>query len=62
MNDDGTFDIKFDDGETKKGVKLDEIKGKATPAFGVNDRIEAKCSGWTKFFAGTVTRVNADGK
>ena len=61
VNDDGTFDIKFDDGETKKGVKLDEIKGKATPAFGVNDRIEAKCSGWTKFFAGTVTRVNDDG-
>merc|ERR1712072_285345 len=27
VNDDGTFDIKFDDGERKRGVKSSEIKG-----------------------------------
>ena len=28
VNDDGTYDIKFDDGERKRGVKDSEIKGK----------------------------------
>merc|ERR1711916_28555 len=27
VNDDGTYDIKFDDGERKRGVKNSEIKG-----------------------------------
>ena len=27
VNDDGTYDIKFDDGERKRGVKDSEIKG-----------------------------------
>merc|ERR1711916_413370 len=27
VNDDGTYDIKFDDGERKRGVKTSEIKG-----------------------------------
>merc|ERR1711991_79826 len=27
VNDDGTYDIKFDDGERKRGVKSSEIKG-----------------------------------
>ena len=28
VNDDGTYDIKFDDGERKRGVKDSEIKSK----------------------------------
>ena len=30
VNDDGTYDIKFDDGERKRGVKDSEIKSKGT--------------------------------
>ena len=52
VNDDGTYDIKFDDGERKRGVKDSEIKG---------NRVEAKVKGWTKYYGGEITRVNDDG-
>ena len=25
------------------------------------DRVKAKCSGWTKYYSGEITRVNSDG-
>merc|ERR1711998_398245 len=48
VNDDGTYDIKFDDGERKRGVKNSEIK-------------EAKVRGWAKYYGGEIIRVNDDG-
>ena len=56
----GTYDIQFDDGEKKTNVDKDKIRPK-TAAFGINDRVEAKCPGWTKYFSGTIRRVNDDG-
>ena len=45
----GTYDIQFDDGEKKTNVDKGKMRPKTT-AFGINDRIEAKCPGWTKYF------------
>ena len=75
VNDDGTYDIKFDDGERKRGVESSQIKHRkhhhhqdklddnipTTSTYICNDRVEAKCAGWAKYFAGTVTKVNEDG-
>ena len=80
-NRDGTYDIKFDDGERKSGVKSSQIKSKKKirnhhlvvavmmkvmqMAMMINikrgDRVEAKVSGWTKYYSGEITRVNRDG-
>ena len=80
VNRDGTYDIKFDDGERKSGVKSSQIKSKGTKSkkksssrrsddesdaddagYERGDRVEAKVSGWTKYYAGEITRVNRDG-
>ena len=80
VNRDGTYDIKFDDGERKSGVKSSQIKSKASKSkkksssrrsddesdaddagYERGDRVEAKVSGWTKYYAGEITRVNRDG-
>ena len=37
VNDDGTYDIKFDDGERKRGVKDSEIKGSKGDDFDESD-------------------------
>ena len=29
--------------------------------FAMNDRVEAKCDGWTKYFAGTIIHVHGNG-
>merc|ERR1712146_205997 len=80
VNRDGTYDIKFDDGERKSGVRSSQIKSKGKKSkkkssSGRSDdesdaddagyerggRVEAKVSGWTKYYAGEITRVNRDG-
>ena len=80
VNRDGTYDIKFDDGERKSGVKSSQIKSKGTKSkkksssrrsddesdaddagYERGDRVEAKVSGWTKYYGGEITRVNRDG-
>ena len=80
VNRDGTYDIKFDDGERKSGVKSSQIKSKGSKSkkksssrrsddesdaddagYERGDRVEAKVSGWTKYYAGEITRVNRDG-
>merc|ERR1711916_151306 len=81
VNRDGTYDIKFDDGERKSGVKKSQIKStsKSSPKKSSSrdrdrddsdsesedlrrgDRVEAKCTGWTKYYGGEITRVNRDG-
>merc|ERR1711871_737764 len=79
VNRDGTYDIKFDDGERKSGVKSSQIKSKGTKSkkksssrrsddesdaddtgYERGDRVEAKVSGWTKYYAGEITRVHPD--
>ena len=64
VNDDGTYDIKFDDGERKRGVKKSQIKGgededddesdfddrsSSRKCTRCGDRVEAKVNGWTKY-------------
>merc|ERR1711880_14405 len=80
VNRDGTYDIKFDDGERKSGVKSSQIKSKASKSkkksssrrsddesdaddagYERGDKVEAKVSGWTKYYPGEITRVNSDG-
>jgi uncharacterized protein YaiE (UPF0345 family) len=78
VNSDGTYDIKFEDGERKRGIKEDQIEGggddrdrdrdrdrdsrsSSTKTRREGDRVKAKVSGWTKYFAGEITRVNSDG-
>jgi uncharacterized protein YaiE (UPF0345 family) len=69
VNSDGTYDIKFEDGERKRGIKEDQIEGgggdresrTSTSTRSEGDRVKAKCSGWTKYYAGEITRVNSDG-
>merc|ERR1712167_540191 len=82
-NRDGTYDIRFVDGERKSGVKKKQIKTKEKPKkkkskrrdddrddadtsdaedeISRGDKVEAKCTGWTKYYSGEVTKVNRDG-
>merc|ERR1711871_373909 len=86
VNRDGTYDIRFDDGERKSGVKKSQIKSKKKSRdnksssssrrgrdndesdvdsdddrYTRGDSVEAKVSGWTKYYSGEITRVNRDG-
>merc|ERR1712025_1249503 len=64
------------DGERKRGVKKSQIKSKASDKkssssryddsedeseLSRGDKVEAKVSGWTKYYPGEITRVNRDG-
>ena len=64
---DGTYDIKFEDGERKSGVKRSQIKKRSgssrkSSGFQIGEKVEAKVRGWTKFYPGTVSKVHGDGK
>ena len=70
VNSDGTYDIRFDDGERKRGVRDDQIKGNddrssssssSSRSRREGDRVEAKVAGWTRYYKGEITRVNSDG-
>ena len=75
MNSDDTYDIKFEDGERKRGVRKDQVRSlgggsdrdrdrdsrSSTKTRREGDKIKAKCTGWTKYYAGEITRVNSDG-
>jgi hypothetical protein len=75
VNSDNTFDIKFEDGERKRGVRKDQVRSlggsddkdrdrnssSSTKTRREGDRVKAKCTGWTKYYAGEITRVNSDG-
>ena len=67
VNSDGTYDIRFDDGERKRGVRDDQIKGSnddpssSRQSRREGDRVEAKVAGWTRYYKGEITRVNSDG-
>ena len=66
---DGTYDILFDDGDRKRNILESQIrllgaKSKHTKhkngKYRPGDRVEAKVSGWTKYYAGEITRVHPD--
>eukprot|EP00505_MAST-04D_sp_SCG-Rhode-Island_P006935 Stramenopile-MAST_4_protein_6935 len=81
VNRDGTYDIKFEDGERKSSVKKSQIKSTTSKKTSrksssmvsdeesesdqsdlvKGDTVEAKCTGWTRYYSGTITRVNRDG-
>ena len=75
VNSDNTYDIKFEDGERKRGVRKDQVRSlggsddkdrdrnssSSTKTRREGDRVKAKCTGWTKYYAGEITRVNSDG-
>ena len=75
VNRDGTYDIKFDDGERKSGVKSSQIKSKGTKrsSRGNNDdgrpggdlkkgmQVQARFMEGKKWFPGNITKVNRDG-
>ena len=76
VNDDGTFEVKYHDGDEEDKVLPEWVKwrrnlaaelqatsgdGLAGKEFAVGDSVLAKCDGWTQAYSGTVTRVNKDG-
>ena len=69
VNNDGTYDIQFQDGEQKKNVLEAQIQGSiiSTPANQIlsarnkGDRVKAKVSGWKKFYSGSIVLVNKNG-
>ena len=74
VNSDDTYDIKFEDGERKRGVRKDQVRSldgggsdrdrgsssSSSSRLREGDKVEAKCTGWTKFYKGEITRVNSD--
>ena len=67
VNGDGTFDVRYDDGDREYNVKADMIRlkggssSKAAPALARGDKVEARYKGKDKWFAGEITTVNIDG-
>ena len=73
VHSDGTYDIKFEDGERKRGVTESRIQDSPAEDTSANanatttasrrkgDKVYAKCSGWARHYFGEITRVNSDG-
>ena len=76
VNDDGSFEVKYHDGDEEDKVLPEWVKwrrnlaaelqatsgdGLAGKEFVVGDSVLAKCDGWTQAYNGKVTRVNKDG-
>ncbi|CAM9249705.1 unnamed protein product, partial [Sphacelaria rigidula] len=74
VNSDGTFDIKYDDGERDLGLAEEHVvslkpegghddgKGIGRSKLAKGDRVEARYRGkGTKFYKGKISRVNSDG-
>jgi hypothetical protein len=77
VNTNGTYDIRFEDGERKRGITEAQIEGGgddrdhdsrdhdrdsgSSKKRREGDKVKAKCSGWTKYYSGEITRVNTDG-
>ena len=70
VNNDGTYDIRFTDGEEKRRVRSKQMRStddrrdsgrKKDSRKSVGDTVEAKCRGWKRYQMGKITRVNRDG-
>lgn len=57
-NDDGTYDIDYDDGETEEGVEAQYIR--VLDEFKKGQRVYSYASGKDDPFPGTITKVNKD--
>jgi hypothetical protein len=61
-NGDGTFEIRYDDGDTEKKVPLDLISAAAVAGqFAVGEKIEARFGGKDKYYSGVIVSDNLDG-
>ena len=70
VNGNGTYDIKFDDGERKRGVESTLVRTLIKTSISTDKklnadvyrgaRVEAKVSGWTKYYRGEVIKDNGD--
>jgi len=72
VNRNGTYDIRYEDGDTEEGVdpsivrrpegaKGDDNKKMKADAFEEGDKVEARFRGGTKWFQGRIKRVNRNG-
>merc|ERR1719487_24294 len=73
-NRDGTYDIRYDDGDEEKGVASSMIRAKprgradtfdsdadVAVNYKVGDKVEAKFGGGDKWYKGVIVRANRDG-
>jgi hypothetical protein len=72
---DGSFDVRYDDGDSETGVHPDSIRmkgggcahggydggGSGGPELREGTKVEARYKGKEKFYPGVIRRVNADG-
>ncbi|DAZ98959.1 TPA: hypothetical protein N0F65_000491 [Lagenidium giganteum] len=67
---DGTYDIKYDDGEVESRIDAALIEGSASPSaandkskrvYEVGDVVQARYKGGKKLYKGKITRVHSDG-
>lgn len=63
---DGTYDVRYDDGDTESRVGADMIETNSevnaeTSSFKVGERVQAKPRGQTKRVSATIQRVRSDG-
>eukprot|EP00505_MAST-04D_sp_SCG-Rhode-Island_P000573 Stramenopile-MAST_4_protein_573 len=74
-NSDGTYDIRFDDGERKSGVKKSQMKSvgknrdlgsprriESATEYSPGTRVEAKVAGWTRYYSGEIVKKSRDGQ
>ena len=62
----GTYDIRYEDGDAEQGVRADLVRIVAATSsfsarFEVGSKIEARYRGKKKWYAGSVSKVNDDG-
>ena len=61
-NEDGTAELKYDDGDVEKAVALSMICTFASAGeFVEGQRVEARFGGKNKFYAGNIVKDNGDG-
>ena len=54
---DRTYAVHFDDGERRENVDEQFIRKLVIINYSVDETVEAKCIGWTKYYKGKVTKV-----
>ena len=61
-NEDGSYDVTYDDGDTEKGVKVENIRaGAGDSELEVGTRVEARYKGKKKYYPGKIAARGDDG-
>jgi hypothetical protein len=61
-NDDGTYEVKYDDGDVETAVAREMICTYARAGeFSAGEKIEARFGGKNKFYGGRIVKDNGDG-